>query len=417
MSIARKIYMSDMRVVKSPDISGNRFFNESEEQFKKSGSHFYQAIENADGVPFHLVFGTEVGEGHYVSVGEGIRQLIGIAPKDFTEKLFQSMIEEIAPLSDDIPSDLAESREKFIRGEIKRYKAEVLVRTPGGEKKWIRDSSLPVIDEESGKVIGSFGILFDVSEHKQSLAHLKRAHEEAEESNRLKTAFLQNISHELRTPLNAIVGFSTLLCTPGQEQKEREEFLDIINNSTDHLLEVFEGIVEISIIEANAVKITKKEVSLNSIISKVYARLILKADEKNIIFCRNAPANEGDVIIMTDSFKLQQALTNLVGNAIKFTIDGKVEFGYKLKDDRVEFYVSDTGIGIPPEVQPLIFSRLYQVDNSNTRRFEGTGLGLAISKAYVELLGGIIWFTSRPGATTFYFTLPQIRAGGQISDL
>lgn len=399
-----------MRPETSPDYLNNRFAKEVEEQFNISGDIFCQAIENADGVPYQLIFGTGIGEGYFLNVGYGIKQLFGLTPGEFTEKLFQQMIEVIIPLNEDIPHDPVESREKIISGEIQKYKAEILVTTPGGEKKWIRDSSIPVIDDKTGKATGLLGIFFDISEHKQTLLQLEKAMERATESDRLKTSFLNNLSHEIRTPLNAIVGFSTLLGEPGQVPGSRMEFMDIITHSSDHLLEIVDDVVEISKIEAKIVRLIKKEVNLNQMLQRVYDRFKPAADEKNILFRYDAPMKEKEIIITTDGYKLFQSLTNLLSNAIKFTFEGKVEFGYSIKEDKIEFYVSDTGIGIGMEHQPNILKPFYQAESSSTKRYEGTGLGLSIAKAYIELLGGKIWFNSEPGeGSVFCFNIPDTR--------
>lgn len=397
-----------MRTAKSSDNPGYCISKDADEQSANSGTFYCQAIENADGVPFQLIFGPRIGEGYYLNVGTGIRQLLGISPAEFTEKCFHEMIDKIIPLSDDSPSELSESREKFISGEIKSYKAEVLVRMPGGEKKWIRDSSLPLIDEETGKVIGVFGILFDIDERKRTMNQIEKAKEKAENGDRLKSSFLHNISHEIRTPLNAIVGYTTLLCDTENGNGKQQEFMDIIFRSTDHLLEIFDDIIEISNIESNTVKVRKEVINLKTIFRKIYDRSRVKACEKNITLRYVEAPGDTEVNIFTDGFKLLQILLKLIGNAMKFTEEGEVEFGYSVKDNKIEFYVSDTGIGIPQEHHTMIFDRFYQADSSSTRRFEGTGLGLSISKAYVELLDGEIWFESQPGkGSVFYFTLPN----------
>jgi signal transduction histidine kinase len=317
------------------------------------------------------------------------------------------MIEEIIPGSEDIPVDPVETREKIISGVIRKYKAELLMKTPGGEKKWIRDCSIPVIDNKTGKVTGLLGIFFDISEHKQTLLELGRAMDRATESDRLKTAFLNNIPHEIRTPLNAIVGFSTLVNEPGQLMQSRLEFQEIITHSSDHLLEIVDDVVEISKIEAKVIRIINKEVNLNQMLQRVYERFKPDAAEKNILLRYDAPMDEKEIIITTDGYKLFQSLNNLLSNAVKFTFDGKVEFGYSFKEDKIEFYVSDTGIGIGVEHQPNIFKPFYQAESSSTKRYEGTGLGLSIAKAYIELLGGEIWFTSEPGeGSVFCFNIP-----------
>lgn len=399
-----------MRPENSPGYPGSRFSKEVEDHLFNSADFFSQVIENADGVPYQLIFGNAAGEGYCLNVGVGIRQLLGITTGEFSEKLFQGMIEEIIPLGGDIPADRPESRKKLLNGEIQKYKAEILVTIPGGKKKWIRDSSVPVIDDKTGKVIGLFGIFFDITGQKQTLLDLEKTRERAEESDRLKTAFMNNLSHEIRTPLNAIVGFTTLLGEPEHIMEERYEYMDIITHSSDHLLEIVDDIVEISKIQANTIRLIMKETKLNEMLQRVYDKFKPLAGDKNILLRFDARMDEKDLIITTDGYKLFQALCNLVGNAVKFTKEGKVEFGYSLNGDKIEFYISDTGIGIKKEKQVNIFDTFYQAESSVTQRYEGTGLGLSIAKAYLELLGGEIWFTSEYGeGSVFRFTIPYTR--------
>jgi signal transduction histidine kinase len=403
-----------MRSVKYPDNMGFHLSKEIEDQFSKTGDLYSRAIENVDGVPFQLIFGPQPGEGFYINVGENINKLLGIKPEEFTEKAYCEMIELIIPLSDDIPSDYSKTREKFLKGELKSFKAEVLIKTRTGEKKWIQDSSLPLLDELTGKVIGAFGILLNINENKQNLQRYEKAKQKAEESDRLKSSFLRNVSHEIRTPLNAIVGFTAFLSENEKDPVMRQEYLNIILSSTDHLLEIMNSIIEISEIEANTVKIRKDVVDICSTLRRAYTRFKGKAKEKNISL-RLAKISENDELsLLTDSFKVLQVLTHLLDNAVKFTIEGAIEFGYSIKDRKIEFYVSDTGIGIPDHLHPKIFTRFFQIESSTTRRFEGSGLGLSISKAYVDFLGGDIWFESKPeGGTVFYFTIPYVQRSEQ----
>ena len=348
-----------MRTETSPDYQSFRFCKDAEEQFNTSGDFFSLAIENAGGFPYQLVFGPRIGEGYYLNVGFGIKQFFGITPLEFTEELFQHMIEEVIPLYDDISGDPAEVREKIISGEIKKYKAELLVTTASGEKKWILDSSMPIVDDRTGKAIGLKGIFFDISEQKQTLVKLEYAMQKANESDRLKTSFMNNLSHEIRTPLNAIVGFSTLIGEPGNNMDDRLEFRDIITQSSDHLLEIVDDVLEISKIEAKQIRLIKKEVNLSQMLERVFERFKPAADEKKILLKFNAPLDEKEVILITDGYKLFQSLTNLLSNAVKFTHEGRIEFGYNIKEDKIEFYISDTGIGIGLEHQSNIFKPFY----------------------------------------------------------
>jgi signal transduction histidine kinase len=397
-----------MRIAKSQYNHGYHFSRDKKEKIPDAETFFIQAIENTDGVPFQLIFGPQVGEGIYLNTGAGVTQLLGIAPGDFTETLYHEMIEEIIPLSDDIPADLIDSRRKFVNGEIMNYRVNVRVGLPCGTKKWILETSVPMIDDETGRIIGAIGVLYDDDSRKHILEKLVEARNMAEENERLKAAFLHNISHEIRTPLNAILGFSTLLEeNPGSPEKRRE-YLDIISRSSDHLLEIIDDIVEISKIEAKTVKISRKQVNPNKVLHIVYDQYSSMASEKRVVFNFVVIPGGSDPCIYTDGYKVTQILRNLVSNALKFTNEGRVEFGYTVKENFIEFHISDTGIGIPAEQQTNIFTRFYQGDSTPTRSYGGTGLGLAISKAYVDLLGGDIWFTSHPGeGSVFRFTLPS----------
>jgi signal transduction histidine kinase len=396
-----------MQPATSPGYMNWHFTKEVEDQFNNSGDLFSQAIENADGVPYQFIFGPGAGKGYFLNVGYGIKRLFNIIPDELTEGLFRRMIVEVIPLEKNIPKDPVAMHEKIISGEIKRYKAEMLIMTPAGEKKYIRDSALPVTDDRTGKVIGLLGIFVDITEYRVAQQQLDKVSEKASEGDRLKTAFLNNLSHEIRTPLNAIVGFSTLLGEPGHNNKAHSEYLDIITRSSDHLLEILDDVVEISKIETKVVRITRKEVNLSAMLQRIYDRFRAKADEKDLILRYDAHVDEQEIVMITDGYKLFQSITNLVSNAIKFTKQGKVEFGYRLKDGKIEFYVNDTGIGIGEEHKPHIFKPFYQAESISTKRYEGTGLGLSIAKAYIELLGGTIMFTSTAGeGSVFWFTLP-----------
>ncbi|HKK41101.1 MAG TPA: ATP-binding protein [Bacteroidales bacterium] len=376
-------------------------------ELERSGVDFFQAIENADGVPFQLIFGPVIGEGFYLNMGSGINQLLGIKPEDFTEKVFNNMIEEIIPLSDDLPVNIIESRCKFINGDIKSYRAEILLRLPDGRRKWIEDSSLPLKDPETGKIVGSYGILFDIDRRKQSIIFLEKARQKAEEGDRLKSAFLNNISHEIRTPLNAIVGFSSLLTEAADNSDDSHRLADIILRSSDHLLEILNDIVEIANIEAGNIRINNERFNINERLNSIYNRFYTSAGERDLILDMAPGLDDDNAFILTDPYKVCQVLCYLISNAVKFTRKGRIEFGYLKRKGELEFYVADTGIGIEKEFQDHIYERFFQVESDSTRRYEGTGLGLSISRAYVEALGGRIWLSSQPGkGSVFYFTIP-----------
>ncbi len=236
---------------------------------------------------------------------------------------------------------------------------------------------------------------------------LEMAKAKAEESDKLKTAFLQNMSHEIRTPLNGIIGYSSMLGSGNIPFNEIEMYATIIQQSGNRLIEIVNNILDISKIETGQIEIQKQLVSLNSVIRDVYNFFLQTANQKNLSISYSTDLDNKDCIIQTDEMRINQILTNLIANAIKFTQKGTIEFGYSIADSMVIFFVKDTGIGISPENIALIFERFSQIDLSISRGFEGAGLGLAISKGLVELLGGTIWLESEIGkGTTFFFSTP-----------
>lgn len=277
---------------------------------------------------------------------------------------------------------------------------------------WVLTTKMPLTDQK-GNIIGTFGISRNITERKLAEAELVKAKEKAEESDRLKTAFLQNISHEIRTPMNAIVGFSQYLNNPGLTADRREYYTDIIIRSSNQLLSIITDIVNIATIEAGQEKVNETEINLNSLVRLLYDQFLLKAQKQNIFLTYTLGLDDDAATIITDETKLTEILSNLLGNAIKFTKDGYVDFGYKQHGAMLEFYVKDSGIGIPKDMHNEIFERFRQVETSSNRKFGGSGLGLSISKAYAEMLGGKIWVNSEPGCgAKFYFTIGYNRTEG-----
>ncbi|MCU0472511.1 MAG: PAS domain S-box protein [Bacteroidales bacterium] len=261
-----------------------------------------------------------------------------------------------------------------------------------------------------GKTAGRVWSFRDITERKKAEAEIIAAKEKAEESDRLKTAFLHNVSHEIRTPMNAILGFSTLLNEPDLAEKDRKLFIDMIFQSGNQLLSIINDIVDLASIESGQMKVNIKEINLNTELRKLSEQYSYKEKPRKITLGLKTPLPERDAEIRIDSIKVIQVLSNLINNAFKFTRKGRIDFGYDLKKGFLEFFVKDTGIGIPSEHHSKIFERFYQVDSTVSRQYTGTGLGLSICKAYVELLGGRIWLSSTADiGTTFYFTIPYVR--------
>jgi len=236
------------------------------------------------------------------------------------------------------------------------------------------------------------------------------AKRKAEESDQLKTAFLNNISHEIRTPLNAITGFSALLTMPDNSLEAQTMYIESIQKGSDHLLSIFSDIIDVASLEAKAASTQLTRVNLNTRIENLRKHYLTEAKVKNISLVSKTGLPYEKAEILTDRSKLDRILSNLISNAIKFTTKGQIIFGYELKDSLIEFYFSDTGIGVPTELQSKIFESFFQAEKSLTREFEGTGLGLSICKAFIEQMGGEIWLQSEPGkGSTFYFTLPYVQ--------
>jgi PAS domain S-box-containing protein len=247
----------------------------------------------------------------------------------------------------------------------------------------------------------------DFTQLKEAEVELIAAKEKAEESDRLKTAFLLNMSHEIRTPMNGILGFTSLLNQPGLDEQERAQFISIIDKSGERLLNTINDIIEISKIEVGDVMLKLGNVNLVELMQFHYKFFKIQTQEKQLELEISNQITGDEAELITDKNKLDGILMNLIKNAIKFTSTGKIEFGNYLKDGKAWFYVSDTGKGIPKEKQEAIFDRFMQVDIGLAREHEGSGIGLSIVKAYLEILGGSIHVNSEVGkGSTFLFSIP-----------
>lgn len=282
------------------------------------------------------------------------------------------------------------------------------------EKRFIRkDKSIFWADifvsalKKNNTVIAFIGVVNDISYRKEFEEKLIIAKNKAEESDRLKSAFLANVSHEIRTPMNGIMGFSQMLASPEVTFEKRKFYSEIITNNCNQLLTILNDILDVSKIETGQMKVFNEDVNINNILLEMTSFFIPQATKSNINLYSKKEVPDEHAIIHTDVTKIRQIFTNLISNAIKFTNKGIVEFGYSYKNSFIEFYVKDTGIGILSDLQEKIFDRFRQAETSFTKSYGGTGLGLSISKGYVELMGGKIWLESEINkGTTFYFSLP-----------
>ncbi len=287
-----------------------------------------------------------------------------------------------------------------------------------GEMYWENAIISPI--ENSNKEITHFvAIKTDITNAKNINSELIIAKEHAEESDRLKSAFLANMSHEIRTPMNGILGFTELLKEPDLFDDQRMYYISIIEKSGARLLNIINDIIDISKIESGLMKVKNSEINVNEYLDQIFTFFNPEARTKNIkLICKPGIPNE-EVFLKTDCEKFYAILINLVKNALKYTETGFVEFGYNVVENTLyqaslQFYIKDTGIGIPKDRQEAIFERFIQADIVDKMARQGAGLGLSISKAYVEMLRGRIWVESeeenlsigKKGGSTFYFTLP-----------
>ena len=324
----------------------------------------------------HTGYSAEEARGHNPRILQS-----GLVPKALYRDLWQTILSG-----------------KVWRGELQNKKKN-------GELYWESVVIAAILNTE-GVITNFVAVKEDISEQKTMLDELIAAKEKAEESDHLKSAFLANISHEIRTPMNGILGFSELLKEPQLSGEEMAEYIELIQRSGQRMLNLINDLIDISRIDAQETKLQITVTPLNELMHDLHAFFKPEAESKGLRLTCTAGLSDSESIISTDSLKLNQILTNLVKNALKFTLKGGIDFGYTRKEGILEFYVTDTGIGVHEDMREKVFDRFQQVNNTLTRGYEGAGLGLSISKAFVEMLGGTIWVESvEGGGSTFVFTL------------
>ena len=274
------------------------------------------------------------------------------------------------------------------------------------------------VRSDSGEVLGALTISRDITRLKQVHEDLIKANIGAEASNRLKSNFLANISHEIRTPLNSVVGFSNLLLNNNLTNEVKEEYIEHINHNSEKLLQIIGDIIDLSRLESSQIEITYEEASLSAIVNEIIeeARQIIRRNEKPIILnVKNHFEDVGD-LIFTDRIWLKRVLNHLMDNAVKFTLEGSVEFSYLLENQNIVFKIRDTGIGINKENLGRIFEEFRQEFDGHHRPFEGLGIGLTLAKEVIERMGGKIVVESEKGVgSEFSFSIPYRPAGSPKS--
>ncbi|MCK4922276.1 MAG: PAS domain S-box protein [Bacteroidales bacterium] len=320
-------------------------------------------------------------------------------------------------------------------------KAEEILTMPDGQINTYDVIKVPLFNEDNSRK-GLVIIVRNITESKKAQAELIVSKEKAEESDRLKSAFLANMSHEIRTPMNGILGFASLLKQPGLKGMKQQKYIDIIESSGKRMLNIINDLVDISKVEAGQMKLTISEVNINEQLEYLHTFFKPEAKRKGLSLSYNVALPHLQAVIESDREKLFAILTNLLKNAIKYTLYGSIEFGYSLtastssatedsekvcsgdesinssstetienvdtdSSSELRFYVKDTGIGIAEDKQEAVFQRFVQADQSLSSNYEGAGLGLTITKAYLDMLGGKIWLESEIGVgSTFHFAIP-----------
>jgi CheY-like chemotaxis protein len=266
-------------------------------------------------------------------------------------------------------------------------------------------NATPETDSQNN-IIGYVGTITDITNLKLFEIEQIKLREKAEESNRLKSAFLANVSHEIRTPMNGILGFADLLADDDITDEERKDYLDIINQSGRRMLNIINDIISLSRIEAGLIEVQNEYLNINEILGFLEAFFKPEAEAKKLRLTLLCALPDEETYVYSDKEKLISVYTNLLKNALKYTDSGFIEFGYTTENNSLVFYVKDSGIGIKPDRQQAVFERFVQADIEDRMAKEGAGLGLTISKAYIEILGGKLWLESIDGeGSTFYFTI------------
>ena len=321
-------------------------------------------------------------------------------------------------------------KEYYETGIIQYFQFEALQIRKDGSKIWV-ETSVQLVADKNGKITQVVGIDRNIDERKRmeiELAayheHLEelveertnelvesiRAKEKAEEADRLKSTFLANISHEIRTPLNGIVGLLRFIESRNLSSEQRQEVVNIMNNSSSHLVNLVDDIIDFSKIEAQQLTMYPVPANLNELMNelrKFFETYLISLNKENIRIMLDESNFIENCTAYIDEKRLRQVLNNLIGNAVKFTDKGHIRFGYRQSaPDRLEFVIEDTGIGLPEHQKEIIFERFRQSDIGNSSKYGGTGLGLTISQSLVQMMGGEMWVKSTEGeGSSFYFTI------------
>ncbi|PWE00298.1 sensor histidine kinase [Marinilabilia rubra] len=371
------------------DASKERFYQQQLENDHKFLTSF---LNNLPGMAFRCNNNLN-WDMDYVS--QGCLNLTGYTPEELASGKCISFGDLIHP---DDRTNVWDSVQKAI-AEQAPYEIEYRITTKEKKEKWVWEKGESFLFPDSETIIIE-GFINDVTGYKELEKKLK-------ENDRLKTAFLQNVSHEIRTPLNAILGFSELIKNPDIEPAERKEYINIIESGGHKLLGILNNVLELSRIETGDITINRSIIPAYDFLKNLHSFFEPLAEAKGLkLMIDNSPKEQ--LVINTDSTRLDQIFNNLINNAIKYTDEGVVNIGFKPVDESILFYVKDTGPGISKKQQGKVFDRFYRSDDPRMLHHDGVGLGLAICLGLINALEGEIWLESEEDqGTSFFFSLPR----------
>jgi PAS domain S-box-containing protein len=395
-----KIQWFDARIVRSGtnevlaiirDISERKY---AEEELKNK-SRFIETL--LDSLPNPLFYMDK--KGRYLGINQAFREFYQVQNQDFIGKY----IYEIDP-TETAAINMASDKLIFDGVELRQTLDRTVV-LPNGEERDVIITKSPFPDA-SNKIGGLIGLIVDITQRKKMEQDLLTAKNKAEESDRLKTSFLNNLSHEIRTPLNAIVGFSDLL-SGSYSDEQKDSFIEIINNNSNQLLHIIDDVLAVARLESEKIPVDYEVFSIQELFDDLYYTFVQEVVKKNLVLRRPQLSADVPKNVFQDKGKIRQVLAGFIENAIKYTPNGSIEMNCQMEGDQLQFSVKDTGMGIDVQEQPRIFDRFYRTNEVQLKAIRGNGLGLSIAKSLVELLDGTIGIESiKNVGSKFYFNLP-----------
>jgi PAS domain S-box-containing protein len=394
-----ELYQYLMHLKKSGIADFEQYFNDHPDELQKCAQKV--TITNVNKATLHL---------HEAKSKE---ELLGNLEAIFTPNSFIAFKKEVVAIANNQTEIQIEGEIKTLTGKSKQIILKLFTQKESNERMTAILATVDITDkkkteEELQQQNKEYEALAE--EYKTQNDDLISAIEQAVRSDKLKSEFLQNLSHEIRTPMNAILGFTSFLNLKSTTSVRRNKYIEIIESSGNQLLRIIDDLLEISALETQHIQVVETRFSLNQIITELFTIFKSQSKDKNISFKLIKPLNDNESYILTDDSKLRKILTNLIENAVKYTVEGFIEVGYKINNNDITIYVKDTGIGIEESRHQNIFERFSQAEHDMSKRIGGLGLGLSIVKENVKLIGGSIELKSKPGkGSTFSVIIPNCR--------